>query len=100
MWIDLEALYPETGERRLVEIKSFRQVMSPVDYLASAIGQYELYHGILDYLQLDLPLYLAVPSYAHQGILSEVIGQIAIVVAAIKLLVFDPEKEEIVGWET
>ena len=71
---------------------------SPVEYLAQATGKYALYRAVLDYLAVDLPLYLAVPEAAYHGILSEEIGKQALQHNAVRLLVFDPKREEIVAW--
>ena len=55
----------------LIEVKGFESVPSPVEYLASAAGKYALYQAALDYLKIELPLYMAVPIAAYRGILSE-----------------------------
>ncbi len=73
-------------------------MLSPVDYLADAVGKYVLYRATLDYLEIDLPLYMAVPTAAFEGILSEKIGQQTMQKAAVRLIVFDPKTEEIVRW--
>jgi len=43
-------------------------------------------------------LFIAVPTTAYAGILSEDIGQQAIARVGINLIVFDPIAEEIVQW--
>ncbi len=45
-----------------------------------------------------MPLYLAVSGAAYQGFLSELMGQSAIQEGHILLVVFDPEREEIIRW--
>jgi hypothetical protein len=82
----------------LVEVKGFEHMPSPVDYLGEVVGKYVLYRAALEYIQVDDPLYLAVPTAAYEGILSEDIGQQVVMRAGIRLLVFDPAKEEIVQW--
>ena len=62
------------------------------------VGKYVLYRAALDYVGITTPLYLAVPAVAYDGILSEEIGQEAIMKAGIGLIVFDPVKEEITEW--
>jgi len=52
----------------------------------------------LNYLKIDHPLYMAVPEAAYRGILSEAIGQQTLQQNAVKLLIFDPESEEIIEW--
>jgi hypothetical protein len=41
---------------------------------------------------------MAVPEAAYRGILSEAIGQQTLQQNAVKLLIFDPESEEIIEW--
>jgi hypothetical protein len=43
-------------------------------------------------------LYLAVTRESYEGILTEKLGQLAVNRAHIPLIVFDPEREEIVQW--
>ncbi len=82
----------------LVEIKGFENTSSPVEYLANATGKYALYRAVLDYLKIPLPLYMAVPDAAYHGILSEEIGKQTLQRSGVRLIVFDPEREEIVQW--
>ncbi|MBN8634330.1 MAG: fatty-acid synthase [Anaerolineae bacterium] len=98
LWIDLRA--EKVGERLaiLVEIKGFENTRSPVEYLASATGQYTLYRAVLDYLAVNDPLYMAVPEAAYRGILSEEIGKQVLHRSGVRLIVFDPEHEEIIQW--
>ena len=64
LWIDLHASKPDEQLVILVEVKGFENMASPVEYLADTAGQYVLYRSVLDYLTLELPLYLAVPEEA------------------------------------
>ncbi len=98
LWIDIRATKEAENLAILVEVKGFEQMLSPVDYLADAVGKYVLYRATLDYLEMDLPLYMAVPTAAFEGILSEKIGQQTMQKAAVGLIVFDPQTEEIVRW--
>lgn len=98
LWIDIEATKIAESIVILVEVKGFEDLLSPVTYLAAAVGKYILYTAILETLGIATPLYMAVPVDAYNGILSEEIGQIALKKAAIKLIVFDPETEEILQW--
>ena len=41
---------------------------------------------------------MAVPLAAYEGVLSEEIGQLAIGKLGIRLIVFDPKRQEIVKW--
>lgn len=82
----------------LIDVKGFEKMPSPVDYLASAVGQYVLYRAALDFVGLATPLYLAVPVAAYEGILDETLGKQAIEAAGIRLVLFDPVTEEISRW--
>ena len=80
-----------------MEIKTFRSP-SPVADLEQAIGQYSLYEDILQLLEADRTLYLAIPEEAFAQIFSERIGQIALKNRIKRAFVFSPTKEEIVQW--
>ena len=98
LWIDLRAESVTQDVAILVEIKGFENTPSPDEYLANATGKYALYRAVLDYLNIPLPLYMAVPTAAHRGILSEEIAKQTLQRSGVKLIVFDPEREEIVQW--
>ena len=74
LWIDIRASKEAENLAILIEVKGFEGMPSPVEYLASATGKYAMYRVALDYLKIDLPLYMAVPDAAYRGILSEAIG--------------------------
>jgi hypothetical protein len=98
LWIDLEAVKGEQNLAILIEVKGFETSPSQVEELYGAVGQYAVYKVALMINNVDAPLYLAVPTTAHQGILSEQLGREVVKQVGIKLLVFDPEAEEIVQW--
>jgi hypothetical protein len=98
LWIDIQAVKASESLAILVEVKGFENQPSPVQYLAEVVGKYVLYRAALDYVGITTPLYLAVPAVAYDGILSEEIGQEAIMKAGIGLIIFDPVKEEITEW--
>lgn len=98
LWIDLRASKSDQQMIILVEVKGFENMASPVEYLADTAGQHELYRSVLDYLIVDLPLYLAVPESAYNGILAEAVGQLLLGRIGARLIVFDPEREEVVQW--
>ena len=52
----------------------------------------------LDYLSIEIPLYMAVPEAAYENIFQHVLGQAMINRYAIPLLIFDPVREEIIQW--
>lgn len=98
LWIDIRASKESENLAILIEVKGFESTPSPVEYLASATGKYTLYQTALDYLNIELPLYMAVPVAAYHGILSEEIGKQTLRRNRVRLIVFDPEREEIVTW--
>lgn len=96
LWIDIKA---ERDNRVVyIEVKGFETTQSIVNYLYASVGQYIAYLGAIEHHQLGIPLYLAVPEEAAQGILSEEIGQIVMQQASISLLIFDSERAEILRW--
>jgi hypothetical protein len=98
LWIDIRAEKDSEALAILVEVKGFENTPSPVEYLANAAGKYSMYLGALDYLESTLPLYMAVPLSAYNGILSEEIGKQTLRRVGMRLIVFDSEREEIVQW--
>ncbi len=76
------------GEKIAVEVKSFLNVSQVVD-LERAIGQYELYRHLLKRQETERKLYLAVPSYAFEGVFKTPVGQLAMEEFGLKIIVFD-----------
>lgn len=102
LFIDLGAergeLAAEKGAERIaVEVQSFPS-LSAVSDLQDAIGQYVLYRSVLSRRQPDRPLFLAVPIKVYDGILSEPLGQVVMIDLNVRLLVFDPDRREVVQW--
>jgi hypothetical protein len=97
LWIDLR-VQNSMGEKALVEVKSFLNVPSPVEYLSAALGKYILYRAILDSFISDEPLFMAVPRTAYDGILNEPVGQIAIDKGQLKLVVFGLLERDKLVW--
>ena len=106
--LDERKLYADFGAERLlaaergtekiaVEIKTFRSP-SPIADLEQAIGQYSLYEDILQLLDAERALYLAIPEEAFTQIFSERIGQLALEKRIKRAFVFHPTREEIVQW--
>ena len=85
------------GKRIAVEVKSF---LSPsrVKDLEQALGQYIMYSQVLGRQKFDRLLYLAIPESVFLDFFSEELPQLMIELNNLKLLVFDPDLEEIVKW--
>jgi hypothetical protein len=98
VYLDIQARNNVDKHIILVEVKGFENIRSFVAYLSDVLGQYSLYKTVLKHLEIDYPLYLAVPKVVYDDMLQEELSQEAIKDLQMKLLVFDPEKEEIVLW--
>src|SRR5262245_66385555 len=81
-------------EKRIaVEVKSFLGASQMHD-LEVALGQFLLYRSILEEQEPDRVLYLAIP-VEPADILDEPVGQLLITKHLLQVVIFDPEKEEI-----
>lgn len=102
-YVDLgvkQLLAAENGERKIaIEIKSFTGT-SPIADLENALGQYILYFDILQRLEPDRELYLAIRQQTFNELFAEPIGQILLENKRFKLVIFDPIQEEILQWIT
>lgn len=85
------------GVKIAVEVKSFVG-KSEIEDLKNALGQYYLYDKILKYLNSDKNLYIAIRKAVFQRLSAETIGQIILSDQNLKLIVFDPNLEEITRW--
>lgn len=101
LYVDLGAerlLGAERGNEKIaVEIKSFIS-RSQVDDLENALGQYLLYRSILKREQPERIIYLAVSITVYDGILSTLLGRVALEDYQVKLLIFEPEEAKIYKW--
>jgi hypothetical protein len=85
------------GRKIAIEIKSFVS-QSEVEDLENAVGQFVLYHDILNRTEPDRVLYLAVREAIFTSVFEEPIGQVLLENQRVKLVVFDPQAEVIVKW--
>ncbi len=91
-------LAAERANRKIiVEVKSFRRP-SEVEDLKEAFGAYGLYRNILIKTEADYELYLAVSVEAYEGVFSAPLGRLLVELEDLRLLVFDPQTEEISQW--
>ena len=101
LYVDLGAerlLAAEKGVRKIaVEIKTFAGP-SDVRDLEDALGQFVLYEHALRRIEPDRSLYLAVPDAAWQLVFADSLGEILIDDNVLRVVVFDPVKEEVVRW--
>lgn len=84
------------GRRIAVEIKSFIGP-SIIDDIEKALGQYLIYRSILTRRQPDRELFLAVPNGIAK-LFGEPLGQLLFEDYALRIVVFHPQKREIIRW--
>ncbi len=87
------------GQKIAVEIKSFLSP-SEIEDLKDAIGQFFLYLPIIARTEPNRVLFLAIREAVYHDLFEEPIGAVLLEEYAIKLIVFDPQTEEIVKWVT
>lgn len=99
--IDLGAerlIAAEKGQRRIaVEIKSFLS-RSRVDDLEDALGQLWLYRYLLERHHPDRNLFLALSQNVYDDFISQPHVSEFLRTEQVRLLVFDPQTEEVVKW--
>ena len=100
VYIDIHAARGVNGDRQqilLAEIKCFPNRSSTTRELYIAIGQYIIYRAVLNELQNQTTLYLAIPETVYQSIFDSTVMR-AINDSNIKLVIVNLEQEQIVQW--
>jgi XisH protein len=101
LYVDLGAerlLAAEKGVRKIaVEIKTFGGP-SDVRDLEDAVGQFVLYEFALRREEPDRSLFLAVSESIWQNVFADALGELLIDDRILRVVTFDPMKEEIVRW--
>jgi len=87
----------KTGQKIAVEVKSFLGA-SDVTEFHTALGQCLNYRSALRLTEPDRTLYLAVPVDVYDEFFSRRFIQRIIVEYHLKLIIFNPAREEIVQW--
>lgn len=85
------------GQRIAIEIKDFRGKSAIAD-LELAIGQYVLYRLLLNKVDPQREIYLAITDVAYDDIFKEPIGELVIHDLSLHLLVVDVQKMEVQQW--
>jgi hypothetical protein len=86
------------GDTRIaIEIKEFRG-QSQIADLEQAIGQYTLYRLLLQQVDPEREVYLAISEAIYSDIFSEPIGTLVVAELPLKLVVVDLEKKEVSQW--
>ncbi|PZO37259.1 MAG: fatty-acid synthase [Shackletoniella antarctica] len=80
-----------------VEVKEFRRASAIAD-LEQAIGQYVLYRLLLNQVDPDRELYLAIGEATFAEIFNEPIGELVIRELPLNLLIVDVERSEVKQW--
>ncbi|PSB46291.1 fatty-acid synthase [filamentous cyanobacterium Phorm 6] len=84
-------------EKIVVEVKSFVG-RSDVKDLEQALGQYVLYRQVLNEMQINRNLYLAISEEVFNSVFTIELGQVLLKNNLVKLLVFDKKSEAILQW--
>jgi hypothetical protein len=85
------------GERRAIEIKSFSSNL-PFGEFKLALGQYLIYRAMLERLEPDRSIHLAVPEAVFNGFVQRQAVQFIVQRYEVRILVVDIEKAEVVQW--
>ena len=87
----------KSDQKIAIEVKSFVGKSDTVD-LEAAIGQFALYEVLLKETRSDRTLYLAVHNIAYEAVFVKSFDALLLENGTVRLLVFDPDKEEVLQW--
>nr|WP_322666604.1 XisH family protein [Dendronalium sp. ChiSLP03b]MDZ8209202.1 XisH family protein [Dendronalium sp. ChiSLP03b] len=87
----------KAGRKIAVEVKSFVS-SSVISDFHLALGQFLNYRLALQMKEPDRIIYLAVPLDTFNSFFQEIFVQEAIKIYQLKLIIYEPNKEEIVEW--
>jgi hypothetical protein len=82
----------------IIEVKCFTHPENDLQELYTAIGQYFVYQAALNLSDIELPLYLALPSVAYGRLVEDEVILFLFKNRAVKLLIVDIEKEQVTQW--
>ena len=85
------------GRKIAVEVKSFIGNSAIAD-LQNALGQFVFYQDFLEEIEPERVLFLAVRQKVFVNLFQEPVGVKFLENKRLRLLVFDEESEEIIGW--
>lgn len=93
-----KAFAAEKEDRKIVvEIKAFAGP-SPISELQKAMGQYSMYQFLLQRVEPDRALFLAVPDEAYEDFLRRPAVQEFLSENRMSLLLFNPDSETVTSW--
>lgn len=85
------------GQKIVVEVKSFAG-LSFIQDLKVALGQYNLYLGLLEVVAPERKLYLAVSHLVYHDLFGQEAIQLILRRFQVAMVVIDVSKEEVVKW--
>lgn len=101
VFVDLGAeklLIAEKENRKIAaELKTFAGA-SEVRELEQAFGQYFVYQAVMQVIQPDRTLYLAISQTVYEDVFGVDLGNLLLKTYQPNMIIFDPEKEVIVQW--
>ncbi|NJK67951.1 MAG: fatty-acid oxidation protein subunit alpha [Microcoleus sp. SU_5_3] len=87
----------KAGEKIAVEIKSFLNDSALADF-HTALGQFLNYRLVLEELDPERTLYLAVPLASYESFFQRELPKASVKRHQVKIIVYNPVREEIVKW--
>ncbi|MCT7985462.1 XisH family protein [Laspinema sp. A4] len=87
----------QKNQRIAIEIKAFRNPSAIAD-LEQAIGQYILYRLLLQEVEPDRIIYLAIPEITYLDIFRETMGELVISKLSLKSIIVDIQEAEVKQW--
>ena len=101
LYADLGAERPiaaeRDGQKLVIEVKSFVGA-SKIQDLKEALGQYDIYHYLLEETAPDRKLYIAVSKIAYKSFFIQDVIQLILQKHQLPLIVVNTESEEITQW--
>ena len=85
------------GRKIAVEIKELRG-KSVIKELEQAIGQYVLYKLLINKIEPERDIYLAITDIIYDEIFTEPIGELVINDLPLQVIVIDPKRMEVIRW--
>lgn len=80
-----------------MEVKSFLNDSALADF-HTALGQFLNYRLVLEEIEPERTLYLAVPTVAYESFFQRELPKASVKKHLVKIIVYDPVKEEIAKW--
>ena len=97
VYIDIEAHHSRNQSIMVVEVKCFQDVETETTDLYTAIGQYLVYQSLLQERGIEIPLYLAIPEHAYNGVFKRMALPI-LTQNHVRMMIVDLEQEVIQQW--